>query len=112
MGFIQAVAKRDPSGVLSILTFLAAPVAALFGHPEFAPVFVAVAAAILGLRTQVVPTGKAKETALEAAGEAASHVAINLTSGSAGKVGEVTDRGVVVVEDALQAASGLIGGKL
>lgn len=111
MKLIRGFAQRDPSGTLSILTLLAAPVAALAGHPEFAPVFVAVAAAILGLRTQVTPAKKAEATAQQAATTAAIEVAKNLTDTTAGAAGEVTGAAARVVDEALEAVTGLIGGK-
>lgn len=108
MGFIQGIAKRDPSGVLSILSFLAAPVAALFHHPEFAPVFVAVAAALLGLRTQVTPVGKAQAATAEAATAAAIEVAKNLTSDTAGAAGVVTGQAAKVIDEVLGSVTGAL----
>lgn len=103
MGFIRGIAQRDPSGVLSIITLLAAPVAALFGHPEFAPVFVAVAAALLGLRTQVTPQVKVQAAVDMAATQAAVEVAKNLTSDTAGAAGVVTGPAAKVVDEVLSA---------
>lgn len=102
MNALRTFAQRDPSGTLSILTLLAAPVAALVGHPEFAPVFVAVAAAVLGLRTQVTPARKAEEQASRAAATAALEVARNLTDGTAGAAGQISDQAARVVDDALE----------
>jgi hypothetical protein len=84
---------------------------ALAGHPEFAPVLVAVGAAFLGVRTQVVPTGKAAEMTTMAATQAAIEVAKGLTDGTAGAVGEVTGAAAGVVDQALETVAGLIGGK-
>lgn len=112
MSLIRGIAQKDPSGILSFLTLLAAPIAALFHHPEFAPVFVALAAAVLGLRTQVTPVDKARGAAVDVAAAAASSVAENLSATAAGKVGEVTERGAQVVDDAVSLATHLIAGKL
>lgn len=101
MSLIRGIAQKDPSGVLSILTLLAAPVAALFHHPEFAPVFVALAAAILGLRTQVTPVAKAQEATTQAATTAAIEVAKSITSDIAGAPGELTGGAAKVVDDVL-----------
>lgn len=107
MKTLRSFAQRDPSGTLSILALLAAPVAALVGHSEFAPVFVAVAAAILGLRTQVTPAKKAAEMTTKAATTAALEVAKNLTDGTAGAIGEITGSAAGVVDQALETVAGL-----
>lgn len=112
MKFVKAFAQRDPSGTLSILSLVAAPIAALAGHPEFAPVFVAVAAAVLGLRTKVTPTGKAKEGIAVAAAEAATTVARDLDEVVVGTAGEVTDAARDVVSNAVDETVGTVLGRL
>lgn len=109
MKLIRSFAKNDPSGTLSILTLLAAPIAALLGHPEYAPVFVAIAAAILGLRTQVTPTKKADEEKAKALTTVALEVAKNLDAAIAGGVGEITGQAARVVDEALEAAAVKVG---
>lgn len=111
MSLIRGIAQKDPSGILSLLTLAAAPVAALFHHPEFAPVFVALAAAILGLRTQVTPTSKAAAVTSQAAATAAIEVARNLTADTAGAAGEVTGAAAGVVDQVLEAVGGLTAPK-
>lgn len=111
MKALRRYAERDPSGFLSILTILAAPVAALAGHPEFAPVFVALAAAVLGLRTQVTPARKADANVEFAATQAALAVANNLTDGTAGAVGEITGPAAAVVDLALEQTGRLVAAK-
>lgn len=99
--------QRDPSGVLSVITLAAAPIAAALGHPEFAPVFVAVAALVLGLRTQVTPTVKAAEATVQATTAVALEVARNLSDGEVGGVGQVTEAAARVVNEALGTVRGL-----
>jgi hypothetical protein len=90
---------------------VAGAVCAVFGKPEFTPVLVAAGLLMLGIRSQVTPVKTATETTTLAATQAAVTVAKNLTDGTAGAVGEVTGAAAGVVDDALQAVSGLIGGK-
>ncbi len=111
MRAIRRYAQRDPSGTLSFLTLLAAPVAALAGRAEFAPVFVALAAAILGLRTQVTPARRAEETTQFAATQAALAVAHNLADGTAGAVGEITGPAAAVVDLAVEQTGRLVAAK-
>ena len=111
MKTLRGVAQRDPSGTLSIITLLAAPVAALLGKPEFAPVFVAVAAAILGLRTQVTPAKKADETVTFATTQAALAVARDLTDGSAGAAGDITGPAAAVVDLAVESTGRLVAAR-
>lgn len=107
MKTLRGWVQKDPSGALSLLTLLAAPVAAAIGRPEFAPVFVAVAGAVLGLRTQVTPTKKAEATATFAATQAALAVARDLTDGTAGAAGDLTAAGGAVVDMAVETAGRL-----
>lgn len=111
MKFIRGIIQREPAASLTILSWAAGAAMALAGHPEIAPVLVAVGAAFLGLRTQVVPKGKAAEVTTMAATQAAIEVAKNLTDGTAGAVGEVTGAAAGVVDQALETVTGLIGGK-
>lgn len=109
MKFISGIVQREPAASLTVLSWAAGAGCALAGHPEFAPVLVAVGAAFLGLRTQVIPKGKAAEVTNQAATTAAIEVAKNLTADTAGAVGEVTGGAAKVVDDALELVSGLIG---
>jgi hypothetical protein len=111
MGTIRRVAQDEPAATLTVLSWAAAVACGLAGHAEFAPVLVAVGAAFLGVRTQVVPKGKAAEATSQAATQAAITVAKNLTDGTAGAVGEVTGAAAKVVDDALENVAGLLGGK-
>lgn len=111
MTAIRRFAQRDPSGVLTVINLVAAAVAAALGHPEFTPVFVAIAGLVLGLRTQVTPMAKANETAVAAARQAAVATAANLVDGTAGTVGEITDQATQVVNEAVALVSGALGGK-
>lgn len=108
---IRVFAQRDPSGTLTILTILGAPIAALAGHPEFAPVFVALAAAVLGLRTQVTPARRADDNVALAATQAAMETARNLTDGTAGGAGDVTGPAAAVVDIAVETAQRLVAAK-
>lgn len=108
---IRDLIRREPAATLSVLSAVAGAVCAVAGHPEYAPVLVAVAAAFLGLRTQVVPTTKANETAVQAARDAATTTASNLTGHTAGVYGEVTDAATGIVNDAVGLVSSLLGGK-
>lgn len=105
----MSLVRKDPSGVLTLLNLVAAAVCGAIGHPELAAALVAVAAAVLGLRTQVTPVAKANESAVQAAEAAARTVAENLGTTSAGAVGTVTDRGEQVIEDAVGLVAGLVG---
>jgi hypothetical protein len=107
---VKRLAQTEPAATLAVLSWAAAAVMGLAGHPEFAPVLVAVGAALLGLRTQVVPKAKAAETTSQAATQAAMEVAKNLTDGTAGAVGEVTGAAAGVVDDALTLVGGLVRG--
>lgn len=100
-----------PTLTLSALNLAAGAVCALIGHPEFAPVFVAVAAMFLGLHTQVVSKKQAHETTLKAAVDAASTTAANLTVETVGKLGEIPVEATKVVTDAVGLVTGLLGGK-
>lgn len=111
MRLVKTLAQKEPAATLAVLSWAAGAGMALAGHPEFAPVLVAVGAALLGLRTRVVPKGVAAETTQQAATQAAIEVAKNLTDGTAGAVGEVTGPAAKVVDDALELVSGLIGAK-
>lgn len=111
MKLIRTIAKQEPAAVLTVLSWAAGAGCALAGHSEFAPVLVAVGALFLGLRTQVVPKEKAAEATSQAATTAAIEVAKNLTSSTAGKVGEVTGGAAKVVDEALELVAGLTGGK-
>src|SRR5262245_6131310 len=99
MGKLRALVKNDPSGVLTLVNVAAGAAAAALGHPEFTPVFVAVAALVLGLRTQVTPTTKA-DKALTAV---ALDVAKNLTVDNAGAAGEITGPAAGIIDAALEA---------
>src|SRR5262245_28228768 len=109
MGFVRGIVAREPAAALTVLSWAAGAAMAVAGHPEFAPVLVAVGAAFLGLRTQVVPKTKAVDTSREAATTAAIEVAKNLTDGTAGAVGEVTGSAGRVVDEALEAVAGIVG---
>lgn len=111
MNMLRGVAQNEPAATLTVLSWAAAAVCGLAGHAEFAPVLVAVGAAFLGLRTQVTPKGKANETAVQAARDAATTVAGKLTSATVGHAGEVTDSATGVINDAVSVVSGLLGGK-
>jgi hypothetical protein len=87
---------------------VAGAICALAGHPEFAPVLVAVGAAFLGLRTQVTPKGQAAQATAAAALAAATQVAGDLTAGTVGSVGEITDDAAKVISGAVQAATELV----
>ncbi len=108
MRTIHGWARKDPSGALSLVTALAAPVAALIGRPEFAPVFIALAAAVLGLRTQVTPVVKAEETRQFATTQAAVTVARDLTDGTAGDAGELTGPAAAVIDMAVETTNRLV----
>lgn len=110
MKLIKKLAQTEPAATLAVLSWAAGAGMALAGHPEFAPVLVAVGAALLGLRTQVVPKGVAAETTAQAATQAAITVAKNLSNKTAGAVGEVTGAAAKVVDDALELVNGLTGG--
>lgn len=111
MKALRRYAQRDPSGTLSIITLLAAPVAALAGKPEFAPVFVALAAAVLGLRTQVTPAKRAESNVEFASTQAALMVAQNLTDGTAGAAGELSPAAGAVIDVALENVNRLVAAK-
>lgn len=111
MKFIKKLAQTEPAATLTVLSWAAAAGMGLAGYPEFAPVLVAVGAAFLGLRTQVVPKQKHEEVTTMAATQAAIEVAKGLTDGTAGAVGEVTGAAAGVVDQALETVSNLIGGK-
>jgi hypothetical protein len=111
MKFVKGIAQRDPSGVLVVLSWVAAGVCGLLGQKEYASALVAAGAGFLGLRTQVVPVSRAKTTAISAATDAATTVAANLTADTVGEVGQVTTTGEQVVADAVGLVEGLIGGK-
>lgn len=108
---IRTLIRREPALTLSVLSAAAAAICGVIGKPDYTGVLVAVAAALLGLRTQVVPTQKANETAVQAARDAATTTAANLDEGTVGLRGEVTDRAVGVVNDAVALVSGLLKGK-
>lgn len=108
---IRDLIRREPALTLSVLSAAAGAVCAIAGRPEFAPVLVAAGAAFLGLRTQVTPVARANETAVQAAREAATATAANLDEGSAGYLGEVTDRATGVINDAVALVSGLLKGR-
>lgn len=106
---IRNLIRREPAATLSVLSAVAAAICGLAGRPEFAPVLAAAAAAFFGLRTQVTPAGLATETAVQAARDAATTTAANLTEATAGYHGEVTDAAVKIVNDAVGLVSGLLG---
>lgn len=108
---IRDLIRREPAATLAVLSTVAGAICGLAGHPEYSPVLVAAAAAFLGLRTQVVPTGKANETAVQAARDAATTTAANLEETTVGLRGEITDTAVGVVNDAVGLVSGLLGVK-
>jgi hypothetical protein len=72
----------------------------------------AVGAAILGIRTQVVPVKKAQSTAVGAATDAAMTTAANLTVETVGAATEVTAAGKDVVNAAIGLVTDLVGGKI
>ena len=106
---IRDLIRREPALTLSVLSAAAGAICALAGRPEFAPVLVAAGAAFLGLRTQVVPTQKANETAVQAARDAATTTAANLDQVTVGYLGEITDQATTVINDAVGLVSGLLG---
>lgn len=105
---IRDLIRREPAATLSVLSAVAAAICGLAGRPEYAPVLVAAGAAFLGLRTQVIPTQKANETAVQAAREAATTTASNLTEASAGYLGEVTDTATGIINNAVGLVSGML----
>lgn len=109
MKIVRNLVGREPAATLTVLSWLAGAGMGLAGYPEFAPVLVAVGAAFLGLRTQVVPKGQAAEATAATATQAALEVAKNLTGHTAGAVGEITSAGTTVVDEALSLV--LTGGK-
>ena len=111
MKALKRFVERDPSGALALLTALAGAVCAAAGRPEFAPVLVAAAAAIIGLRTQVTPAKKADELIQFASTQAALATAQNLTDGTAGQVGEITGPAAAVVDLALEQTGRLVAAK-
>jgi len=111
MSFIRGIIQREPAASLTILSWAAGAAMALAGHPELTPVLVAAGAAFLGLRTQVVPKGKAEETAIQAATDAATTVASNLTATTVGTFGQITGEGAQVVDAAVGLVKDLVGGK-
>lgn len=108
MNLIKGFIKNTPSLSLSVLSTLAGILAALFHHPEFSPVLVAVAAAFLGLHVKVVPKDKAVETAVMAAQSAALTTAANLTADTVGLAGDVTNDATQVVSDAVGGVTGTV----
>lgn len=111
MKALRNLVAREPAVTLSIISTVAGAVCAAAGRAEYAPVLVAVAAAFLGLRTQVTPAGKARETAVQAARDAATQTAATITPDIAGLPGQVTDAAQTAVNDAVGLVSGLLGGK-
>lgn len=111
MKFIKNLAQREPAATATVISWAAGAVCALAGHPEFSGVLGAVGLLFLGIRSQVVPKGKAAEVTNQAATTAALEVAKNLTSETAGAVGEVTGAAAGVVDEALQLVAGLTGVK-
>lgn len=111
MKALRSLVAREPAVTLSILSTVAGAICAAAGHAEYAPVLVAVAAAFLGLRTQVTPVSKARETAVQAARDAATQTAAIITPDVAGLPGQVTDGGLAAINDAVGLVSGLLGGK-
>lgn len=111
MSFLRGIVTREPAASLTVMSWAAGAICALAGHAEFAPVLVAVGAAFLGVRTQVVPKVKAAEVTNQAATTAAIEVAKGLTADIAGDAGEVTGGAAKVVDDVLEALPQLIGGK-
>jgi hypothetical protein len=111
MGFVKRMAQREPAATGTVLSWVAAAACGLFGHPEFAPVLVAVGLMCLGIRTQVTPNVTAQEVTTQAATTAAIEVAKGLTDGTAGAAGEVTGAAAGVVDDALESVAALVGGK-
>lgn len=108
MNIVKALAQREPALTGTGLAWAAGALCAVLGHPEFSPILVAAGLAFLGIRTQVTPVVKAQEGAISAAQTAATTTAENLTSASAGKVGEITDRGQQVIDDAVGLVKGLL----
>lgn len=102
MGALRRLIQRDPSGIATVVNLVAAAVAAAVGRPEFAPVFVAVAGLILGVRTQVTPVAKAAEERNQALTTVALDVARNLTDGTAGAPGQINAVAAGVVDSALE----------
>lgn len=109
MKSIRDLIRREPALTLSVLSAAAGAICAIVGKPEFAPVLVAAGAAFLGLRTQVVPTAKANETAVQAAREAATTTAAHLDEGSVGLRGQVTDGAVAIINDTVSLIAGMVG---
>lgn len=106
---IKKLVGTFPAVTMSILNLAAGGVCALIGHPEWAPVFVVVAALFLGLHTQVVSKKQANETTVKAASDAAMTTAANLTVETVGKLGEVTGDATKVATDAVGLVTGLLG---
>lgn len=101
--------EKEPAAALAVLTWAAGAITGLTGHPEFTPVLVAVGLAFIGVRAKVVPVTKSNETAVQAARDAATTTAANLTEGTVGYMGEITDGATAVINDAVGLISGLLG---
>lgn len=108
---VRAFAKNEPALSATILTWVAGAACGIAGKPDWSGVLVAAGLAMLGIRSQVVPAEKAEAGALDAARSAAQTVAEQLNSRSAGALGEITETGQQVVDDAVSAVQVLIGGK-
>ena len=109
MNAVRSIIRQEPAATATVLTWLAGGICALLGRPEFAPVLVTAGLVMLGIRTQVTPVAKANETALQAARDAATQTASELTAASAGEVGKITDTAKSVINDVLGLVSGLLG---
>jgi hypothetical protein len=108
---VKTLVQEEPAATLTVLTWAAGVICGVIGYPDYAGVLVTMGAAVLGLRTQVIPKTRAKTAVVSGATDAATTVASQLTDGTAGPVGEVTTAGQKVVDDAVGLVAGLIGGK-
>ena len=111
MNAIRSTVQREPAAVLTVLSWLAGAACALAGHPEFAPVLVAVGAAFLGLRTQVTPNATVATVKADVALAAATQVAANLSGDTAGAAGQITDAAAGLISATVASVTGAPPGK-
>jgi hypothetical protein len=104
--------RNHPTWGGAALSILGAVLGVFLKNPEMVAALVAVAAAFLGVHSQVTPTHKAREVAGVAASQAANKVAAQLDGAAAGPVGTVTAVGGKVVGEVLVGVRDIVGSLL
>lgn len=103
---IKSIAQREPALTGTVLTMVCGVISGLVGHPEFSPIFVACGLTLLGIRAKVTPVAKADDMARVASTASAIQAVTAVGSAVTGPAGEITEAGLAVAHEAVQAVLG------